>query len=385
MLYISPFWPKRSGISEYSETLIWGLEKLFDVSIVADGYYLENKQIRKHFYIESAIEKIDYDKYDILLYNFGNNPYFHDYMYEMLLNHPGYVILHDVSLYYLTVDFYRKKDTLFSKVYELEGVEGIIHVKESIKRNESRDLLDYKNLATKIYLNKEIFEKACGVIVHSDYAKKAVLDKVPDVSVYKIHFVRCNANSIGKKTNYLRNRFSIGEDDFIFVSAGYITSSKQNHLCCKAIKQYNSKNKKKIYYIMIGEGDYVNEYLDEYIHKTDFVNTDEFFSALYDSNAILNLRYPYNGESSATLIQSMAMKKVCVVSDIGWFSELPDKSVKKVSPFINEFELSDEISEIVDGKYDFCAEEAKKFVDNNCTPDIVSNEIKNIVCKNIIH
>ena len=115
MLYISPFWPQKSGISEYSETLIWGLEKLFDITILVDGYSLENKQIRKHFYIEDEIEKIDYEKYDILLYNFGNNPYFHEYMYEMILEHPGYIILHDVSLYYLAVEFYKKKIYYFQK------------------------------------------------------------------------------------------------------------------------------------------------------------------------------------------------------------------------------------------------------------------------------
>ena len=96
---------------------------------------------------------------------------------------------------------------------------------------------------------------------------------------------------------------------------------------------------------------------------------------------MLNLRYPYNGESSATLIQSMAMGKICVVSDIGWFSELPDQSVKKVSPFINEFELCDEISKIIHGEYDLYKKKGKKFVSENCTPDIVAKEIGAIIHK----
>lgn len=381
MLYISPFWPQKSGISEYSETLIWGLEKLFDITILVDGYSLENKQIRKHFYIEDEIEKIDYEKYDILLYNFGNNPYFHEYMYEMLLEHPGYIILHDVSLYYLTVEFYKKKNLLFSKIYELEEIKGIIDIKESFKINKSRDLLDHKNLSSEIPMNKEVFERALGILVHSDYAREIVLKKTSNVSIYKIHFVECNANSMKKKRGYLRKRFSIEEDAYIFVSAGYIAPSKQNDLCCKAIKQYNSINKKKIYYVMVGEGKYADEYLDEYIYKTDFITTEDFFNAIYDSDAVLNLRYPYNGESSATLIQSMAMGKICVVSDIGWFSELPDQSVKKVSPFINEFELCDEISKIIHGEYDLYKKKGKKFVSENCTPDIVAKEIGAIIHK----
>ena len=34
MLYVSPFWPQRSGISEYSETLVWGDAEYFSE---ADG------------------------------------------------------------------------------------------------------------------------------------------------------------------------------------------------------------------------------------------------------------------------------------------------------------------------------------------------------------
>ena len=47
------------------------------------------------------ITNADYDKYDYLVYNVGNNPDFHSYIYEAALAHPGMIILHDYMLYYL--------------------------------------------------------------------------------------------------------------------------------------------------------------------------------------------------------------------------------------------------------------------------------------------
>ena len=38
MLYVSPFWPQRSGISEYSETLVWGLKEFFDIEENQDDF-----------------------------------------------------------------------------------------------------------------------------------------------------------------------------------------------------------------------------------------------------------------------------------------------------------------------------------------------------------
>lgn len=34
LLYVSPFWPQKSGISEYSEMLVPGLVTCFDVTLL---------------------------------------------------------------------------------------------------------------------------------------------------------------------------------------------------------------------------------------------------------------------------------------------------------------------------------------------------------------
>jgi hypothetical protein len=48
------------------------------------------------------------------------------------------------------------------------------------------------------------------------------------------------------------------------------------------------------------------------------------------SDICVNLRYPTTGETSASVCKVLGGGKACIVSDVGWFSELPDDCVAKV-------------------------------------------------------
>src|ERR671924_2146943 len=51
----------------------------------------------------------------------------------------------------------------------------------------------------------------------------------------------------------------------------------------------------------------------------------------------VNLRAPTMGETSASAVQSLALGRPLVVSDLGWFSELPDGVAFKVP--VDEYEV----------------------------------------------
>ncbi len=377
LLYISPFWPVKSGISEYSESLIWGLENYFDVSILVNNYKLDNKKIVKKFPVINFEEGISLEGYDVILYNFGNNPDAHEFMYELLNRYPGYVIMHDVSLFYLVVDYYAKKGNLYQKVYEMEGAKGIRYIKESLKKNPEPNLILHKDLAANVRLNAEVLRKAKGILVHSEYAKKQIEEVVAPEKICKINLVE-NKIETQLKQDFLRNRFGIEKDEKIIGAAGFIGPSKQNEISCMAIKEYNRTHKEKIHYVMIGEGNYVDTYLDDYIHKTGFLENEDFYNALYSCDMILNLRYPYNGESSATLIQSMSMGKPCVVTDIGWFSELPDECVIKVKKDISVEQLVQTI-DLSLKKGQKIAEKGKNYVKMQCSEKSIAKIIKSFI------
>src|SRR2546423_6595965 len=47
-------------------------------------------------------------------------------------------------------------------------------------------------------------------------------------------------------------------------------------------------------------------------------------------DAIVNLRSPTMGETSGSAIRALSLGKPLVVSDVGWFAELPGQAVIKV-------------------------------------------------------
>lgn len=375
LLYVSPFWPIKSGISEYSENLVWGLRKYFDVTLLSNNGAYQSMQLKEAFRCEQYSPRTDYSGYDHIIYNIGNNPDYHGYMYEMIQKYPGYIILHDFVLYYLTVGYYANKNQVFSKIYELAGVEGIQTAKDSLKKNPDGELLRHKDIAAQLPLNREILQCSKGVLAHSEYTANLVKSIFPKKDVCRIHHLMKPLNESDYDNDYLRRMFSLKKDDYIIGSIGFVAPSKQNDLVCRAVSLYNQKHEKKIHYVMVGEGDFTDGYLGKYIHKTGFVDNAQFFDAISGCNSIMNLRNPYNGETSGTVLQCMAMRKPCVVTDVGWFSELPDDAVIKKPKEMTAEELCEEIENLIEKNMTQLTQNAYRYIEEKCSVDAICRNV----------
>ncbi len=375
VVYVSPVWPVESGISQYSECMLREMVKRCDVTLVVDGYIPEHKWLVDACRILQYSNKMILPEYDVIIYNFGNQPYYHSYMYSMIMDYPGYVILHDFSLYYLTIGYYQKQRRVLQKILEIEGVDTFQKIKR-MQKNNGINLLKCKDLAEKMNLNKEIVDAAKGFIVHSEYTAerlKSITEKKTLV-VPILHIV----GAYEYKENAAKQLYDIPDDAIVVGSAGFISESKQNHIICGAIKRYNELHDKKIYYLMIGQGDYINSYLDSYIIKTGFVENDDYFSLLARCNLVFNLRNPYQGESSGPLIQAMAMGKTCVVTNVGSFTEFPDDTVIKVE----EDTTQEEILSIIENHIKSGSEmgiRARDYVAQECDAGVIVKRIVEFV------
>jgi len=366
----------KSGISEYSEALVYGLAEYYDITLLTDNYKLDSKKLLKDFsqIVYKSGER--YTEFDTIIYNIGNNPLFHMYMAEAMKDNPGFIILHDFILYYLAVGMHQKNKDIFQSIYKMEGVRGISIVKDSLKQKKEHDLLNHKSIASKLPMNNEIIEMAKGIFVHSNYTKELINTKFPYKNCCKIELIKMN---IGKTDidsfGFVQNKFKIPKNAYVIGSVGFISETKQNELCCKAIKLYNQTHEEKIYYLMIGEGDYVDSYLDKYILKTNFLEAEEYLLAFLRCCMIFNLRYPTNGETSAALIQAMELGKPCVVTDIGWFGELQNNMVIKVPFDITSHDLVKIIEYTKMNDNLDMIENAKIFVDTECAPDKIAADM----------
>ena len=74
------------------------------------------------------------------------------------------------------------------------------------------------------------------------------------------------------------------------------------------------------------------------VHE-EWVDERRLWSLLAGVDVCVNLRHPTMGETSGTVIRALSLGKPLVVSDVGWFSELPDDVALKVPVDETELEM----------------------------------------------
>ena len=343
LLYASPFPPKKSGISDYSETMVYGLKKYFDVTLLTDDYRLSNEKLYEDFDVKVyGRDKIDFNRFDSILYNAGNCAAFHKYIYDCALKHPGFIILHDLVLYYLTLEYYRDRTDYYSKIREIAGPETFFELKLELRKG--KELLHCgPDIAVKAPLNKELLLNSKGVIVHSQYSKDKLLTEHSSLKVLKIGHPSFSFRTADLKGDHLKNTFGIDDSAFVIASFGAIHATRHNDIVCRAVKRMNSESKSKIYYVMVGTGDFADGYLDSHIIKTGYVPQDLYDDILSRCDIVVGLRYPSMGETSGSLIRALSAGKPSVVTDDAWFSELPDDSVIKMDMNASEDDIYEKL------------------------------------------
>ena len=101
----SPLPPDPSGIADYSAELLPRLARLWDVDLFVDGGKTLPALADRHRVVDAlgvdAVARLA--EYDAVVYQLGNSPA-HESAYRALLEHPGLVVLHDVSLTHLVIE-----------------------------------------------------------------------------------------------------------------------------------------------------------------------------------------------------------------------------------------------------------------------------------------
>lgn len=384
LLYASPFPPQKSGISDYSEVLVYALKKYYDIAILIDDYKLsENRWYSDFDVIIYGKMDIDFDSYDYKIYNIGNNPHFHSYIYEICLKHPGLVIMHDFVLYYLVTGYYEGLGNVFSKIYEIGGAQALSIIKYAMQKEKKSSLLEYKSIASKLPLNMELLKSDNKFMVHSEYTKNRICKCINnDLKVRKINHIKLEkSDTVILNKHRLFKKFGIPEDALIISSLGYIAETKLNDLVCKAVLKLKEKYEKKICYVMVGEGDFADKFIDNYVvFKTGYVTMDEFNSFLFYSDIVANLRYPSMGETSGSMIRVMEYGKPSILISDGWFAEIPEDCAVILKT--NEFgELEEKIDYLLkNDKYrENLGKAAKRYVDTYFSAESVCAKIKDFL------
>jgi glycosyltransferase involved in cell wall biosynthesis len=302
--YYSPMPPSRSGIADYSALLLPALAERIEVAVARPGRFRREP------------------KADVSLYHVGNDAEAHGWIVEALRRRPGVVVLHDFVLHHLVVGLTFGRGDMAGYLSAMEREAGLVG-----------RLLGYAVLDNKIPplwetrpedfpMAGEVLQLATGLIVHSRYVEQ-------------------RAREIGFEGPIRRIAHPAWPDPHVepagvegaplYGCFGNLTDGKRIPQLLRAFEQVRARHPRaRLLLVGAASARLRSLELPEGVVREDHVDEQRLWSLMAACDAIVSLRWPTMGETSGTAIRALGLGKPLVVSDVGWFSELPDDAVLKV-------------------------------------------------------
>lgn len=311
--FFSPMPPSKSGIADYSAALLDPLARLVDVEV---------------FDREPAA--FDPAKFDLTLYQLGNNPY-HEFVYDAALRHPGVVVMHESNLHYLIADLTIRRGDWDGYLREVEynGGEAAVAYARRVRALEVGP--DYDGVP----MTRRLLERARALIVHSscmvDQMRAAgfpgPLARIPHGAwIPTADRWAC------------RERLGLEETAPLIGIFGFLKPYKRIAESLRAFRRL-LRLEPRAKLILAGEPhpDFPVRSLirtlglSASVRVLGFLPIEDFVGHIAACDVVLNLRYPTVGESSGSLLRALGLGRPALVSDVGSFRDFPDDVCLKVS------------------------------------------------------
>jgi glycosyltransferase involved in cell wall biosynthesis len=313
LAYFSPMPPEQSGIADYSALLMPALRERIDVTVVRRGK-------------KSAPRGTD-----VALYHVGNNPDAHAWIVDALRRRPGVVVLHDFVLHHLVAGMTVGRRDGHGYLDLMEREHGVVG------RLLAHGVLDkripplWESRPADFPLPTFVLEHATGLVVHSRYVHDRARAAGFEGPIAIVTHPAWPSPGVEPE------RVSAGTVVGCF---GVVNASKRIPELLRATAAVR-KEHPELTLLLVGStspGFDLDRRLqrlgldDAGLVREAWVDESRLWALMAGSDVIVNLRHPTMGETSGSVIRGLSLGKPLVVSDVGWFSELPDDVALKVAP-----------------------------------------------------
>lgn len=313
--YFSPLPPERSGIADYSALLLPALQERLDVEVVSRG---AKKRPRGT---------------DVVLYHVGNNPDAHGWIVDALRKQRGVVVLHEFVLHHLIAGLTLGRNDSDAYLNAMQRDAGVVG------RMLAHGIIDHllppiwEDQAHEFPLAGEILDRADGIICHSHYVEQLARQYDYEGPIWVVPMPAWPTVELGE-------RIAPEGRHPVIACLGHLNASKRVPELVEAFVRLRRRFPEAL--LVLGGSAVPSLRLDELgpdagVLRLDYLSERELWQLLADCDIAVSLRWPTMGETSGMVIRTMSLGKPLVVSDTGWFSEIPDSVAAKVP--VDEFEV----------------------------------------------
>lgn len=376
--YFTPVSPQKTGISDYSEReLLPYLSKYVEIDIFIDkGVKPTNKFLLENF---NVIPYTEFDRvaehYDTCLYHMGNNRY-HKFIYKTLLKYPGITVLHDIFLHGFLWSISVARGDIERYIEEYRycyGEKGVEIARKALKIGNYPEF--------ELPLIKRILDHSIVNVTHSEFAARKVIEEKPNAIVEKIN-QPITPDELDEDQAKVKKRLGLDKYDVVITSFGFISHHKRPSILVDAFSEFVSEYPNSI--LLFVGGDFIGidrmiseRGLNDKVVKTGYIPHSKALEYLAASDFCVNLRYPTAGETSRGVLQIMVLGRPVIVSNVGWFSELPNNCCIKIDVDSYEKEMLLEAMKLLASDVDLrykIGENAKKYVKTEHDPERIAKE-----------
>lgn len=345
LIYVSPLPPACSGVADYSARLLRDLASHYEIEVIADHFEVLDPWVQANFPFRSVDWLRSFSDTEArVLYHMGNSPV-HAFMFELMRQRPGVVMLHDFFLggvrNWMGSSPIAGVTSSFEQVlFEHHGYGALLHDMRHGRRST----------VEKYPMNLDVLDRALGILVHSHHAIDLARLHWGERVVNKFRVVPFAKALSHRDRDSARRLLGIGQDDFVVCSFGWLAHTKLNHSLLNAWLGSSLANDSRCRLIFVGEnegGEFgeniiatINRAsLSHRIRITGFVDTDRYADYLAAADIAVQLRTASRGETSAAIFDVLAQGIPLIANAHGSVNELPDNVFLKLDDNFSEKEL----------------------------------------------
>ena len=315
--YYSPLPESRSGIADYSTLLLPALrERIEDVVVAEPGRRAPHA--------------------DVALYHVGNDPAAHGWIVDALRKRPGVVVLHEYVLHHLIAGITIGRGHGRAYLEAMERELGVVGRLLGLGVLDNLLPLLWETQPERFPLAGTILEQATSLVVHSRFVEERARearyagpirviphpawpapDPVPAEGILGRPLIGCFGNlNMNKRIPQLLEAFTLFRGAHPDARLLLVGASAERFDLSRRLER-----------LALADG----------VIREDYVDEARMWSLMARCDVLVNLRYPTMGETSGSVIRGLSLGKPMVVSEVGWFAELPDDVALKVP--VDEYEV----------------------------------------------